>query len=191
MSSPTYYFGYGSNLWLKQMTLRCPSATYAGIARLARYRWIINGRGYANIVQTSNPTDVVYGLVYALTEEDEKRLDVNEGVPWAYTKEYMAVGFWPLKRGEKVDIASGSSEGGEGKVLLVYIDRKRVEDDVPNAEYVHRINMGLRDAVKIGLPLAYVDDVIRKFIPAEGEEEEEAKVMAIAGRQALVFEDER
>ena len=187
MSSPTYYFGYGSNLWLKQMSLRCPSSTYAGIARLAEYRWMINARGYANVVQTNNPSDVVFGLVYALTADDEEQLDCNEGVPWAYTKEYIFVEFWPLKSGEKVDIASGVGKGSEKKETLVYIDRRRVEDDKPKPEYVHRINMGVQVAVKIGLPQGYLEDVIRKFIPAEGDEE----AKAMAERQALVFEDER
>lgn len=183
MSEPTYYFGYGSNLWLHQMSLRCPSSNYVGIARLESYRWIINDRGYANIVQTTNASDVVYGLVYTLTEDDEKRLDVNEGVPYAYTKETVPINFWPLALGEKVDFIQNSQK----QKLLIYIDRERLEDDKPKAEYVHRINMGVQDAVRVGMPQTYVDNVIRKFIPAEGNQE--AKRMA--EKQALKFEDER
>ncbi|KAL9584321.1 MAG: hypothetical protein Q9203_004702, partial [Teloschistes exilis] len=41
----TLYFAYGSNLWLHQMSLRCPSSVYVGVARLPNYRWIINARG--------------------------------------------------------------------------------------------------------------------------------------------------
>ena len=183
MTGVTYYFGYGSNLWLRQMSLRCPSSTYVGIARLSSYRWMINNRGYANIVETNSTSDVVYGLVYRLTQKDEDRLDVNEGVPIAYTKEMIPIDFWPLDAGEKVDFSSS----GETKDLLVYIDRERVKDDKPKTEYIHRINMGVADAVKIGMPQDYVDDVIRKFIPAKGDEK--AKIMA--ERQALQFEDER
>jgi hypothetical protein len=47
----TLYFGYGSNLWLHQMQLRCPTSQYLGVARLPNYRWIINDRGYANVVE--------------------------------------------------------------------------------------------------------------------------------------------
>ena len=182
MSGQTYYFGYGSNLWLHQMSLRCPSSPYVGIARLEKYRWMINDRGYANIVQTDHSSDVVYGLVYILTEDDEEHLDINEGVPVSYTKEMIPIEFWALASGEKVDLGQGS----EKKQLLVYIDRTRVEDDKPKAEYIHRINMGVQDAVQIGMPQSYVDDVIRKFIPAEGNKE--AKLMA--EKQALRFEDE-
>lgn len=183
MSGAILYFGYGSNLWLHQMSVRCPSSTYVGIARLSSYRWIINDRGYANIVETSSVSDVVYGLVYTLTADDEKRLDVNEGVPYAYTKETIPIDFWSLTLGEKVDLDQGSQK----KMMLVYIDRERVEDDKPKAEYVHRINMGVHDAVKIGMPQPYVDDVIRKFIPAEADQ----KAKDLAEKQALQFEDER
>ncbi|KAL8667381.1 MAG: hypothetical protein Q9202_000597 [Teloschistes flavicans] len=37
------------------MSLRCPSSVYIGIARLPYYRWIINARGYANIVASPPP----------------------------------------------------------------------------------------------------------------------------------------
>lgn len=185
MSSLTYYFGYGSNLWLHQMSLRCPSSTYVGIARLSGYRWIINDRGYANIVQTNDSLDLVYGLVYTLTPDDEERLDRNEGVPRAYTKEITPIEFWPLKDGEKVDFGDSDCTGIK-KDLLVYIDRVRVESDKPKAEYIHRMNLGVHDAVKIGMPQAYVDNAIRQFIPAEGNGE----AKAVAEKQALWFEDE-
>ncbi|KAL8847178.1 MAG: hypothetical protein Q9221_007779 [Calogaya cf. arnoldii] len=130
MSTATSYFAYGSNLSLSQMTARCPSSSYIGIARLTHYRWIINRRGYANIVQTENPSDIVYGLVYVLTNDDEEQLDLREGVPWAYTKEMMSMEVWAGKSGE-------------------------------------RFNRGIRDAVKVGMRVKYVEDVIRRFIPAE------------------------
>lgn len=133
---PTIYFGYGSNLWLHQMDLRCPTSEYLGIARLNGYKWIINDRGYANVVQVSNhstteDTDeankgskeyehVVFGLVYSLKEEDEKRLDKNEGVPVAYTKEDLPCDFWPSHGGKWVDVSKKPSKKED---MLVYIDR--------------------------------------------------------------------
>jgi hypothetical protein len=41
---------------LKQMVKRCPSARYLGVANLPGYRWQINERGYANIVEASAET---------------------------------------------------------------------------------------------------------------------------------------
>lgn len=80
----TLYFAYGSNLHLEQMAGRCPSSRYIGRAVLESYRWQINQRGYANIVES--PGDKVEGLVYLLNEMDAFALDVDEGVPECYEK---------------------------------------------------------------------------------------------------------
>lgn len=73
------YFAYGSNLWLAQMSYRCPQSTYAGRGILAGWEWHINDRHYANI-RTSSPNSVVEGLCYWLSKEDEESLDESEGV---------------------------------------------------------------------------------------------------------------
>jgi hypothetical protein len=45
------YFAYGSNLSTTQMQRRCPRSTPLGVAHLRGWTWIINERGYANIVE--------------------------------------------------------------------------------------------------------------------------------------------
>lgn len=134
-----WYFGYGSNLWKDQMNKRCPKSAYIGIARLNGYRWIINERGYANVVETSDTstrsTNVVWGLVFTLQPNDEDKLDINEGVPEAYTKEDLFVDFWPSTSEGKPKV----SEEPQRVKLLVYIDRKRLEPDVPKKEYIYRM----------------------------------------------------
>lgn len=52
-SSRRLYFGYGSNMWRHQMSLRCPSSKYIGLGVLNGWHWIINQRGYANVVPTA------------------------------------------------------------------------------------------------------------------------------------------
>ena len=179
---PTFYFGYGSNLWKEQMSLRCHDSIYLGVGRLPGYRWMINNRGYANVVSTSKPGAEVYGLIYSLTRDDERDLDRNEGVPFAYTKELLSVDFWPSKSGTPLDVM----EDYEKREMLVYIDRKRTEDDRPREEYIHRMNMGIRDGVLVGIPRDYVDRQLRPFIPVKGRKE----VEEFARQQALRFEDE-
>ncbi|EON66158.1 hypothetical protein W97_05401 [Coniosporium apollinis CBS 100218] len=191
-STPTLYFGYGSNLWLHQMAQRCPTSEYLGVARLPNYRWIINDRGYANVVQcrvpsdTKDPVEEVYGLVYSLLENDEARLDVNEGVPIAYTKEHLEAEFWPAEKGVGSGWVNVTMEPQRTE-MLVYIDRERTEDDVPKKEYCFRINEGTKDALRLGVPQDYVDRVIRSFIPAKSDKEAEQ----LARKQALDFQDER
>ncbi len=66
----TIHFGYGSNLRKAQMRKRCPNHAGVGRASLSGYKWIINKRGYANIVVS--PADVVKGFLYELTPADEE-----------------------------------------------------------------------------------------------------------------------
>lgn len=190
LTTPTVYFGYGSNLWLHQMAIRCPTSTYLGIACLPNYTWLINDRGYANIVEQNSSSksysDEVYGLVYSLLPEDEKRLDRNEGVPVAYTKELIPCEFWPSSVHQRVNT---STPPLETRSMLVYIDRNRTTPDQPRYEYVYRMNQGIRDAIERGVPEEYVRDVMRKFIP-ERDEAEEQGIGEFAKTQAAQFKDE-
>lgn len=189
IKTPTVYFGYGSNLWLHQMSTRCPTSTYLGVARLPHYTWLINSRGYANIVERNSSapsySDHVYGLVYSLLPSDEKQLDRNEGVPVAYTKELIRCEFWPGNTYEKVNTSSPPAETRE---MLVYIDRNRTTPDVPRDEYVYRMNQGIRDALERGVPAEYVRDFMRKFIPER--DEEAGGIEEFAKTQAAQFKDE-
>ncbi|KAL9627590.1 MAG: hypothetical protein Q9204_006462 [Flavoplaca sp. TL-2023a] len=136
------------------MSHRCPNSQYIGVARLTHHRWMINRRGYANIVQSTDPLDIVYGVIYSLLEEDEEQLDWIEGVPWAYTKEIIPVDFWAPGPSQKLDLHNEP----EKKQVLVYIDRERVYDGTPETEYVHTINKGIHDAVQRGMPLSVAQD---------------------------------
>ena len=184
----TLYFGYGSNLWSEQMAMRCPTSQYSGLGRLSGYSWIINDRGYANIVPSSDEgdgssPDEVYGLVYSLEPSDEHALDRNEGVPFAYTKELLSIDFWPSKKGCGTVDVQGKAQTRQ---VLVYIDRERIKDCQPKEEYIYRMNMGINDGMRHGIPLGYVDQVLRAFIPAQ----ESKEIEELARRQASNFEDE-
>ena len=139
------YFAYGSNMWDAQMAARCPQSRKVGLARLPGYRWIITTRGYANVVES--PTEEVEGVLFEISESDERLLDGFEGV---------ASGFY--RKGE-LQVLSGAKK----VIALVYLDPVTAEG-VPKQEYVHRINSGLADAQ---LSEAYVTGHVRKFIPAE------------------------
>jgi gamma-glutamylcyclotransferase len=207
-TNTTLYFGYGSNLWRHQMHTRCPNSTYLGIARLNNFKWIINERGYANVVEIEETTrqtqgqrqkaadqshtafdeeamqwkrnyeTQVWGLVYSLQASDEARLDRNEGVPVAYAKEVMGCDCWPVKNDhhdhedQSLMPADVTGKKPQKKDMLVYINRQAVTPSEPKEEYVYRMNMGIRDAVKEGVPEGYVREVMRKFIPEVKDEEE-------------------
>ena len=200
-ASPTLYFGYGSNMWREQMSLRCPNSIFEGIGRLDDYEWIINDRGYANVVASSllglEHTDKnwgVWGMIYMLTSADEERLDSNEGVPHIYGKELLDVNFWSAEGGEagcrSIDVEKDESEK---RKMLVYVDYNRTTPSKPKEEYIYRMNQGVADAVKAGIPEEYVKGVVRKYIPEEeggGAGEGDGNVRALAEQQARKFEDE-
>lgn len=172
-NSEVLYFAYGSNLSPTQMADRCPNSTPVALAHVPDWTWIINERGYANIVKSDPPSTSssgstpninrvttagpgVYGVLYELTPDDEDMLDACEGVPFAY---------------EKRDIEATKIEGkdlttGDKVQVLAYIDFKRVSPSSPKSEYVDRMNRGIQEAMKDwNLPKAYVDAVMRPFIP--------------------------
>ena len=125
-------------------------------------------------------------MVYSLQPSDEARLDRNEGVPVAYDKESLECDFWAAVNGSQP--ANVTGEEPEKVDMLVYINRDAVTPSQPKREYVYRMNMGIRDAVKEGVPEGYVESVMRRFIP---EMEDEGEVVEVAKKQALEFEDER
>ena len=199
-SNSTLYFGYGSNLWRQQMEQRCPHSSYKGVARLNAYKWLVNERGYANVVEISRREsgeteearvasaeahgDEVWGLVYALRASDEARLDRNEGVPVAYAKEWLGCDLWPVEDGGGPADLTARPERVE---MLVYINREQVTPGAPKKEYIYRMNKGIDDAVGEGVPEKYVEEVVRKFIPESDVSED---VVGLARKQAVEFEDE-
>jgi gamma-glutamylcyclotransferase len=102
---------------------------------------------------------MVYGMIYLLDEADEAVLDRYEGVPLDYEKMILPTQYLGKHN-------YGREEKGI-KILdaLVYIDKSRQTPDIPKAEYVVRMNCGIRDAVGEGVPVEYIDHYLRPFIP--------------------------
>ncbi|KAF9532190.1 hypothetical protein CPB83DRAFT_847384 [Crepidotus variabilis] len=151
LGNNTVYFGYGSNIWLDQMKRRCPNNKFMGVGKLDKWKWIINTRGYANIIPAV--PDLVYGFVFELTPEDEKELDTYEGS--GYQKEYHSI--------DLVEAKDTYSAGT--RTALIYIDTERLKEGISKKEYVYRINMAIKDGLEQGIPKDYIDRYLRPFIP--------------------------
>lgn len=142
----------------------------------------------------------VWGMMYSLEENDEKLLDEREGVPVAYRKEWIECEFWTVpeaaassssreedvtqeKEGEDDTTAEKKTKRKPADItkrpgkekMLVYINREMTDEGEIRKEYIFRMNCGIKDAVKEGLPREYVEQVLRRWIPADGGEEEEKK----------------
>ncbi len=84
-----FYFGYGSNLNIQQMKMRCPDAEPVGVATLRGHKLIF--RGVADIIETGDPKDEVKGAVWSVTDKCLKALDRYEGYPRLYGRKNYRV----------------------------------------------------------------------------------------------------
>jgi len=82
---PYLYGAYGSNLDKGQMRDRCPNAR--PVTSMMLPNWVLRFRGVADI-EPAVAGEVSLGL-WQITEECERRLDVYEGYPRLYTKEFL------------------------------------------------------------------------------------------------------
>jgi len=175
----TVYFGYGSNLSTQQMANRCPKSRFIGIGRLLGYDWIINDRGYANIVEITyeRPSrngilPEVWGLVFELDYEDEVALDIMEGIPYAYIKvDNLIVDFWPAISPGDTKNAIDVNQPSQAVAAMSYVDKKRVLGGNPWPEYIVRMNRGIDDALNMGIPKEYIANLVRKYIPEQQQQQ--------------------
>lgn len=141
-------FAYGSNMSEEQMHRRCPSARKLGVAYLPAHNLAFNRKGsyrdggVASVVPSATPTDRVYGIVWALNDEDVQKLDEIEG-PAAY---------------ERKTIRVIGDHGGEIE-CHTYIAIPQADFVIPDREY---LSILLSAAHAQGLPDDYIK-TISKF----------------------------
>jgi hypothetical protein len=172
-----YYFAFGSNMHLDQMSTRCPGSIYEGTAVLHGWRWQINSRGVANIVQQHQPTnEVVEGLVFSVTEDNERALDRYEGVKRGlYERLDVWLQFKPVFPTETQFLASElqSPQGVSARVLslglevhiqaFAYISRV-IEDGSIREEYVARMEHAVKDALSLGISPGFAHEPLMRVI---------------------------
>lgn len=81
------YIAYGSNLNLKQMRHRCPTAEIVGKTYLRNYQLMF----YSVATVKYRKGSKVPVLVWKLQPHDERALDLYEGYPHLYRKETLRV----------------------------------------------------------------------------------------------------
>lgn len=126
------YVAYGSNLNLMQMAHRCPTAKVLGKGMIDDYKlafW-----GVATILEA--PGENVPVGVWIIDKESEKALDIYEGFPNLYRKEWVDVQMY------------------DGSVVkaMVYI-MNYGKGSVPNRYYYNTIREGYED---VGLDEKYL-----------------------------------
>ena len=92
MKNETKIYGaYGSNMNIKQMSDRCPNAKVIGTGKLKNYKLTFRGisKGVANIEKMQGGTVPI--VLWEITPECERALDLYEAYPKLYVKEEVEV----------------------------------------------------------------------------------------------------
>jgi len=142
------YIAYGSNLNLKQMARRCPTATVVGATTIKNYRLLFRG-GHDSAVATIEPAigEEVPVLIWELTAADEDALDRYEGWPFLYRKETLKIRL-----------------NGKQVKAMVYIMNEGIPLGTPGCYYYSVILEGYRTA-------GFNVDILRKAVSDSAEQE--------------------
>ncbi|MEG2540933.1 MAG: gamma-glutamylcyclotransferase family protein [Clostridia bacterium] len=131
----TKYIAYGSNLNLRQMARRCPTAKVVGTAMLDG--WQLTFRNVATLEPKIGAVTPV--AVWEIEEQDEKNLDVYEGYPTLYRKEMLEV-----------------TVRGETMQAMVYLMNSG-KPQLPTEGYFNTIRQGYCD---VGLDVDYLNKAV-------------------------------
>ena len=133
MADASLYFAYGSNINLEQMAYRCPDASVVGPVFLDNYELLFRRGGFATIAPKEG--ERVHGLLWSLTPQCERSLDIYEGYPRFYDKQMVTV---------------RDSEGRSLSVMAYIMDERFREPMLPSSSYYNGILEGYRSN---GLPV--------------------------------------
>jgi len=138
----TVYLAYGSNLNLKQMAYRCPTARVLGQAKLNGYRLLFRGgNGGAVATIEKQKGESVPVLLWRIMPYDEEALDRYEGYPHLYRKETVKVRF-----------------KGQWVPAMAYIMNDGRPQGAPSRYYYEVIRQGYMDA---GFDISILDKAVR------------------------------
>lgn len=143
MEKKRYYIAYGSNLNIRQMRYRCPGAKPIGISAIPDYELLYKGSktGAYLTIEPKNGS-LVPIAVWAVTADDEKRLDIYEGCPNFYYKKEIRL---PVK------LASGKIRKVNAFVYIMHEERSIA---IPSMTYIRTCEEGYRN---FGFDVKYLD----------------------------------
>lgn len=130
-----YYIAYGSNLNIRQMRMRCPSARIIGTSTLNDYELLFKGSKTGSYLTVEKkPGGAVPVAVWEVSPEDEKALDRYEGFPTFYYKKEFTL---PIK-----GIRTGKIRE---RSVFVYIMHEDRAIGVPSISYMQTCIQGYDD----------------------------------------------
>lgn len=130
-----YYIAYGSNLNIRQMKLRCPTARVIGTAEVEGYELLFKGSrtGSYCTIEPKPGASVPVG-VWEVTATDERALDRYEGYPSFYYKAEMKLPITGIRSGKV-----------RTRTVFVYIMHESRPIGIPSISYLDTCLAGYRD----------------------------------------------
>lgn len=92
-----HYFSYGSNMSIKRLLARVPSAKKIDTGILEGHKLKFHkiskkdGSAKCDVKQTGDPADYVYGVVFLISQEEKPRLDREEGLGYGYAQKDVLI----------------------------------------------------------------------------------------------------
>ena len=130
-----YYIAYGSNLNVKQMKFRCPTASIVGTSVIKDYQLLYKGSKTGSYLTIEKKKGgMVPVAIWEVTADDEKRLDAYEGYPNFYYKTDMQLTVKSHITGRKKKLDA-----------FVYIMHEERKLGIPSYAYVRTSVQGYRD----------------------------------------------
>ena len=114
-----YYLAYGSNLNIRQMRYRCPTAKPIGTG--------------AYLTIEPKKDGLVPIAVWEVTEADEKRLDAYEGCPTFYYKRDIRL---------TVKLVNGKNKRLDAFIYIMHEERRH---GIPSLTYIRTCEEGYRN----------------------------------------------
>lgn len=90
------YFSYGSNMSLKRIVERVPSAKVVSMATLTKHQLKYHkisddGSGKCNIYENGEISSEVYGVIFDIDKNEKRLLDIKEGLGYGYDQKEVEV----------------------------------------------------------------------------------------------------
>ena len=149
------YIAYGSNLNLRQMKIRCPTAKLVGTGAVEDYELQFKGSPYGAFATIGEKEGAsVPVAVWSLQPGDERALDVYEGYPHHYYKKDLPV----------------SMDDGSDVKAMVYIMNQRMQFGVPSQSYYNTVYEGYENC---GLDVNILNQAVDDSIAMHREREQE------------------
>ncbi len=90
------YFAYGSNMSVRRLVSRVPSARVVNRAQLIRHELKFHkasrdGSSKCDAAATDDPTCLIWGVVFEIARSEKPALDLKEGLGYGYNEKVVTV----------------------------------------------------------------------------------------------------